>query len=263
MRALLLAVSNKVVELVVLAKVRVQRGSFTKVDSWTLEAIHRRMLMQVERMRAFAEMDEPMRASAPAPVGVSNTDVVLHVSDPAWRVEASREATALQRALGHGIQVHHIGSTAIEQLEAKPIIDLAAALPAENFSEELARMRQALEAAGYRYLGVRGGYFFEKGPAPVRTHALQVHVAGSAELAELLRFRDALRDDPALRTNYARVKVALAAFFPRQRIFYVTYKFHWIAERQWREAGARDWSAWFVAHKRSQSRLAKAARFCR
>ncbi len=257
-RAWLIALGNKAVEAVVLTKIR-WRGQPTKFDRWALAAVHKMMWRQVERMRREGAAGVT-RVASDRGAGVHNSRVVLSVPKPEWRMDAEQEMARLQNVLGPRAEVHHIGSTAIEELPAKPIIDLAAALPAPTFREELARARAALGAAGYRYLGVRGGHFFEKGQAGVRTHALQVHAAKSTELGELLRFRDALRHDPVLRTDYARTKAALAAHFPRQRLLYVTYKFHWIAEWQWRTGGAADWATWFVAHRRALSSMASDAR---
>lgn len=257
-RAWLIALWNKAVEAVVLMKVGGQ-GEPTKSDRWALAAVHRMMWRQVLRMRR-SEADGLTRVVSDFGAGVHNSHVVLSLPKPEWRMEAAQEIARLQGVLGPRAEVHHVGSTAIGELAAKPIIDLAAALPARSFSEEFVRARTALGHAGYRYLGVRGGHFFEKGQDGVRTHALQVHVADSTELGELLRFRDALRSDPTLREDYALTKAALAAHFPRQRLLYVTYKFHWIAEWQWRTAGAADWASWFVAHRRALAKMGRAAR---
>ncbi len=259
MRAWLIALGNKAVEGAVLTKIR-WCGRVAKFDRWALAAVHQMMWRQVERMRRDGADGLPGVAASAFGTGVHNSRVVLSVPKPEWRMEAEQEMVRLQSVLGPRTEVHHIGSTAIEELAAKPIIDLAVALPPQTFREEFARVRIALGNAGYRYLGVRGGHFFEKGQAGVRTHAVQVHAAKSAELCELLRFRDALRIDPVLRTDYARTKAALAAHFPRQRLLYVTYKFHWIAEWQWRTGGAADWATWFVAHRRSLARMASDAR---
>jgi GrpB-like predicted nucleotidyltransferase (UPF0157 family) len=254
-RAWSIAIWNKAVELLVLTKVRWQGGRLERFDRWALGAVHRLMLARVTRLRSTGDTGLTHVDERRTLIGVHNAVVVLTAPNPAWEYEAASEAAMLKRVLGDRAELHHIGSTAIVDLPAKPIIDLAAALPAERLVAGFSHTRVALANAGYRYVGVRGGHFFEKGPLPVRTHALQVHVAGSSELAELLRFRDALRADSALRTNYAATKAVLAAHFSRQRLLYVTYKFHWIAEWQWRTTGAADWATWFVAHKQSLARM--------
>ena len=255
-RFVLVALWNKTIEFVVLAKVRVQRGTLSRADRWALARIHAMMLRQIERMEA---KPHTVIANRGAVHGVHNNAVNLREANPGWLDEAAREIHSLRTSIGENVEVHHVGSTAVDALAAKPIIDLAMALPAEKFAEQFPLTRERLLDQGYRYLGVRGGYFFEKAKNDVRTHALQVHRIGSPELMELLRFRDALRDDPSLRFEYAAIKTKLATAFPRRRLLYVSYKFHWIAEWQWRTVGAPDWATWFAAHKFSQSNLAKLA----
>ncbi|MBI2513804.1 MAG: GrpB family protein [Opitutae bacterium] len=258
-RALCVALWTKAVELVVLAKVRLQGGSLGKMDRWALGAIHALMLRQLERMRSLADVEGQRRGDVRARSGVHNAAVILCASDPAWRTEADREAELLRETLGARAEVHHIGSTAIERLAAKPIVDLAATLPADRFAAAFGETKAKLHALGYGYLGVRGGHFFEKAVASIRTHALQVHPAGSQILVELLGFRDALRADGVLRVDYEATKVALAAFFPGRRLFYVFYKSHWIDDWQWRHSRVPDWADWFLDQKRAQTLLARAA----
>lgn len=251
---------QQISEFIVLAKMdRLQRGTAGRFDRWALAGLHRLMLRQVARMRARARPD----FAAPAPAtaaGVHNAEVQLRASDPQWADAARAEIETLQRALGPGAIVHHIGSTAVETLDAKPIIDLALALPTEDFDRRLHAATAELARLGYRYVGVRGGLFFEKGPFPVRTHALQVHAADSAVLAEILRFRAALREDAVLRAEYLAVKRALARQFPTQRMHYAVYKSRWIDEQQWSRAGAASWVDWFLGQKRARDALARARR---
>lgn len=258
-RALFLALWNKAVEFLVLAKWRWQKGP-DRFDRWALGAIHALMLSQIDRMRRFCEGGEWRERATESNTGVHNAHVVLCEPRLTWRTDAAREAALLQETLGAGSAVHHIGSTAIEGLAAKPIVDMAVTLPAERFGEEFDHATPKLRTLGYRYLGVRGGHFFEKAAASVRTHALQVHPAGNQVLTELLFFRDALRRDPALRANYEATKRALAVFFPQRRLFYVFYKSHWIDDWQWRHSDEADWTNWFVGQKRAHARLAQATK---
>ena len=53
--------------------------------------------------------------------------ITLEPHDPGWAPEFSRESTAVARALGDClIAIHHIGSTAVPGIRAKPIIDILA-----------------------------------------------------------------------------------------------------------------------------------------
>lgn len=218
------------------------------------------MLREVARMRENAlGRNQPIRAAERRP-GASNAEVVLCGSDSGWRDDARKEVDALRAAFGPEAEVHHIGSTAVEGVAAKPIVDLAIALPASAFEKTLLPSRRALDRLGYRYLGMRGGLFFEKGPAPIRTHALQIHIAGSALLVMLLGFRDLLRQNEEVRREYVATKAAIACSLPRHRWIYAIYKGHWIQEQQWRMLGATGWGDWFIVHRRARAELAEAAR---
>jgi GrpB-like predicted nucleotidyltransferase (UPF0157 family) len=73
--------------------------------------------------------------------------VELHEHSPCWAALAFHEAQRLQHALGSVlIAVHHIGSTSVPGILAKPIIDL---LPVVTDLEALDRQRPKLEDIGY------------------------------------------------------------------------------------------------------------------
>ena len=144
--------------------------------------------------------------------------VVLVAHDPSWPLRFEAEAAALRGALGPvALAVHHIGSTAVEGLVAKPIVDLllvASGLP------ELDGLRAPLEATGFRWLGEHGiagrRYLDRMAPSGAGTH-VHAFAAGHPEVARLLRFRDALRASPALRESYGALKRALVALHDGHR----------------------------------------------
>lgn len=81
----------------------------------------------------------------------SPVKVELLAHDPAWARDAARESAVLAEALGPVlVAVHHIGSTAIAGIHAKPIIDL---IPVVTDLLELDRCRDAVEALGYTWWG--------------------------------------------------------------------------------------------------------------
>jgi GrpB-like predicted nucleotidyltransferase (UPF0157 family) len=260
----LVALMTEAAAAAIVTKIAWLQGGQPRVhDTRMLDRLHRAMLARIDRMKQRALVSSPLRHARPPGVGASNGEVFLSDSDGAWSEEARCEAEALRAVLGPEIEIHHIGSTAVEELAAKPIIDLAVALPQETLAQKFPQLRRALEGLGYRYLGLRGGLFFEKGPAPVRTHALQVHMIGGAVLAMLLHFRDLLRSSEGLRQDYVETKAALALHLPRRRWIYAIYKGHWIQEQQWRGLGAAGWGGWFVAHRRAQAELAETCRHVR
>lgn len=256
------ALATEALASAVLMKIdRLQAGIPRRADRRMLERLHRVMLAKVHEMRRCNAIEEEgLPVVHQSSTGVSNAEVVLSRSDPAWSMEAQHEAEALRGVLEPEIEVHHIGSTAVPGLSAKPIIDFAIELPSTRFSAALKEAKAALGHLGYRFIGMRGGLFFEKGPAPIRTHALQIHVAGSVVLTMLLDFRNALERDDELRRDYAATKAAIARCLPRHRWIYAIYKGHWIQEQQWRGVGANGWAERYVGHRQSQTQLLRLVR---
>lgn len=136
--------------------------------------------------------------------------------DPSWPSRYRQEAALLREALGDClVEIHHIGSTSVPGLWAKPIIDI---LPVVTAVEEADRRRAALEALGYEYLGefgIPGRRYLRKG-GDHRTH--QVHLFGRESRDEIRRHLAVpayLRCHPDAARDYAQLKRRLARRFPR------------------------------------------------
>ena len=136
--------------------------------------------------------------------------------DPSWPSRYRREAALLREALGDClVEIHHIGSTSVPGLWAKPIIDI---LPVVTAVEEADRRRAALEALGYEYLGefgIPGRRYLRKG-GEHRTH--QVHLFDRESRDEIRRHLAVpayLRCHPDAARDYAQLKRRLARRFPR------------------------------------------------
>ena len=118
-----------------------------------------------------------------------------------YREHERRIATALAAV---DVAIEHIGSTAVPGLAAKPIVDIAVAVPDITAEEDYLA---PLLAAGYR-LRVR-----EPGHRLVRTPERDVHVhlygRGDPAIDEYLLLRDHLRRDPADRALYESTKRSL------------------------------------------------------
>ena len=98
--------------------------------------------------------------------------VRLVAHDPRWRDVFRTEARLLRRALGTSVSgVHHVGSTAVPCIRAKPIVDIALESQAYPPGESALR---ALAALGYEHRGesgVEGRHWFVKGvPRSVHLH---------------------------------------------------------------------------------------------
>jgi len=138
--------------------------------------------------------------------------VLLVPHDPRWSKAFAQERAALEGLIGPGlIAVHHIGSTAIAGIPAKPIIDMQAVVTDVGVLEAATA---ALEGAGYEAKGEYGlpgrRYFRKTSPGGVRTHHLHGYGVTSPEIERHLAFRDALIERPELADAYARLKIELA-----------------------------------------------------
>ncbi len=134
--------------------------------------------------------------------------------DAAWPGRFAAEASRLAQLAG--LEVHHIGSTAVPGLAAKPIIDMMALV--DDLDAPLAALTGP---AAYRFpvaynATLRDRRWLCRPSAAVRTHHLHL-VADPGELARHLRFRDALRGDARLAREYAELKLALAGELAEDR----------------------------------------------
>lgn len=128
--------------------------------------------------------------------------------DPNWPSLYQSEAICLRQAFGPALlEIHHIGSTAVTGLAAKPEIDLILV----KDSDAAENMTPALVDLGYRRGGDLsvGHSFFKRDVDGVRTHKLHLCLAGHAKAIEMLKFRDHLRQDNEVRDAYGRLKLQL------------------------------------------------------
>lgn len=137
------------------------------------------------------------------------TSVVPH--DPNWKRAFDEEAYALKAALNPlEITLHHIGSTAIEGILAKPIIDLLGVV--QNFIS-LDAATQAMTELGYNVMGEYGiesrRYFRKINEQGLRTHHLHVYQQGSPHIVRHIAFRDYLCAHPDIARDYSRLKAQL------------------------------------------------------
>ena len=129
--------------------------------------------------------------------------------DPEWALRFEVESAMLERVLARwlGGGIHHVGSTAVPGLAAKPVIDIMVGV------RDLEEARAASEPLGvldYAWHTHRPGAdaFFKPPTADASEHTHHLHLTepGSAIWCERLAFRDALRANPGLVEEYAAWK---------------------------------------------------------
>jgi GrpB-like predicted nucleotidyltransferase (UPF0157 family) len=141
--------------------------------------------------------------------------VVPH--DPQWQAAFEMESKSIAAALGYTVvAIHHIGSTAIPSIYAKPIIDV---LVEVNDLGQVDAQLAAMVLLGYEAMGeygIPGRRFFRKNtPAGVRTHHIHTFTIGSAQVERHLAFRDYLRAHSETAQQYSQLKRELAKKHPQ------------------------------------------------
>jgi len=133
--------------------------------------------------------------------------------DPAWPGRFESERLLLERVLAPWLKggVHHIGSTAIPGIAAKPIIDMIVGV------RDLEEARGAFGPLGTEaYLPSPHrsdeAHHFSKPSLRLSevTHGLHLTEPGSNLWRERLAFRDALQANPTLAAEYDTLKHGLA-----------------------------------------------------
>ncbi|MDM5193871.1 GrpB family protein [Bacillus hominis] len=141
-----------------------------------------------------------------------------------WRKEFLNEKNKISSLLKEEIiTIEHIGSTAVEGLGAKPLIDMMVGVTnleiTENWIENLAEI-------GYEYVPkeTTNWRFFRKGKWRAGTHHLHVYIYNSEEWKNNLLFRDFLINNEWARKEYRELKEKLAATYPFDRVSYTNAK---------------------------------------
>ena len=137
--------------------------------------------------------------------------VVPH--NPDWAKAFEQEAKAIRHAL-HDVPIilHHIGSTAIPGILAKPVIDI---LGVADKLGVLDQRSAGLVDLGYEIMGpygIEGRRYFRKFDAiGRRTHHLHVFAQGSPHIERHLAFRDYLRNHPLQAAAYSELKARITS----------------------------------------------------
>ncbi|MET8759376.1 GrpB family protein [Lentzea sp. NPDC004782] len=156
--------------------------------------------------------------------------------DPSWAIRAQAERDQLHELLGPWLVdgIEHVGSTAIPGLAAKPIVDLQASVT--SLDTVVTGASEILRANGWAYVPPEldqrpwRRFFVKPDPSGQRREAhLHLIQAGHHRWTDQLRFRDALRDDPAKAQQYEALKRHLAQTAGHDREAYTEGKAAFVA----------------------------------
>lgn len=164
-------------------------------------------------------------------LGLNRKSVELAAHRKEWKALYEQEEKLLRRAFGELLMgVEHIGSTAIAQIVAKPIIDIMVGV--RDLAEVESRL-SPLAAIGYEYRGesgIVGRRYFRKGTPAVSTHHLSATEYGGNLWRKHLLFRDYLREHREAAGRYDELKKELATKFKNNREAYTDAKTEFVEE---------------------------------
>ena len=154
--------------------------------------------------------------------------------DPRWGNCFDAEAAAIRAVLGGlPVWVHHIGSTSVPNLCAKPVIDIL--LEVADI-ESLDGRCAAFESLGYEVKGEFGipgrRYYRKDSESGVRTHQVHAFERSSEGAIRHLAFRDYLMAHPAVAEAYGELKRRLAIRFSEDMEGYIDGKDGFIQEHE-------------------------------
>ncbi len=169
-----------------------------------VEKLEERSGRPVIRLRT--ELDQPIR---------------LVPYDPSWPDRFAEEQSALDAVVGDWATggIHHIGSTAVPGLDAKPIIDILVGEASRACFDPLANLAYLYAP----YLADEMHWFCKPHPAR-RTHHLRLVPTDSRRFRDELAFRERLRESPQAAEEYAALKHDLADRFADDREAYTDAK---------------------------------------
>ena len=152
--------------------------------------------------------------------------VVVLPYDRIWKSDFEEIKREIEGAIGDlMIGIEHVGSTSVEGMSAKPVIDIDVIIKDYAVFDAVVRR---LEAIGYVHegnLGIKDREAFKYSNKPhLQQHHLYVCPQQSEELHRHIAFRDFLTKNPEAVKKYSAVKEKAAQLFPDNIEKYIAYK---------------------------------------
>jgi GrpB-like predicted nucleotidyltransferase (UPF0157 family) len=169
------------------------------------------------------------------------TRVTLEPHNPEWARMAAEESARIAGALDELlVTTHHIGSTSIVGIAAKPTVDL---MPAVRPDADIDACRRPMEMLGYLWrgeFGIPGRRYCVLERDGQRLFHVHIFPDGHANITTQLMFRDYLRAHRDEAVGYEAIKREAAAAHPWDSLAYNDHKSAWILACQQRAAA---WAA--------------------
>lgn len=152
--------------------------------------------------------------------------VVVQPYDVSWKTDFEAIRDELYPSLiDLALRIEHVGSTSVEGLSAKPVIDIDVVIKDRSVLPDVV---SALQSIGYSHegdLGIPGREAFKyEGKDHLRKHHLYVCAEDADELKRHIAFRDYLRSNPEAVIEYGRIKEEGAKLYPQDIDKYIEHK---------------------------------------
>jgi GrpB-like predicted nucleotidyltransferase (UPF0157 family) len=157
-------------------------------------------------------------------LGLERGLVKLEPFDDKWTMLFDQEKEILLSQLkGLIVDVQHVGSTSIEGLLAKPIIDIAIGVSSFDTIKEL---KEKIKKLSYFEVPVSidGKHIFARYKEKKITHFLHVMMYNHNSWIDQISFKNYLRSTPDAKIEYIKLKEDLAKKFPNDVTSYTNEK---------------------------------------
>lgn len=147
-----------------------------------------------------------------------------------WKESYETEEKLLKDVLKNKIiEIHHVGSTSVPGLKAKPIVDILIVLKSLDEIDEIERLLKSHNYENCGQHGITDQYFFAKGPDEARSHYIHFTVPKSKTYYDSIYFRNYLIDHPEYLKKYSNIKQELALKYADERPKYTQGKSEFIS----------------------------------
>ena len=158
-------------------------------------------------------------------LGLKRGAVKLVKYNSDWKKSFEYESKKIKKALGKDIvDIQHVGSTSIDRILAKPIIDIGVIVSSfqkkDYYIEKLSGIGYQFKQDDQR----KERLFFYKGSESKRTYYLHMGEAGKGYVEEMILFRDYLRNNRETAQKYSELKSKLALRYKNKREIYTAKK---------------------------------------
>ncbi|MBJ8028539.1 GrpB family protein [Bacillus cereus group sp. N21] len=152
-------------------------------------------------------------------------EIIIEPYNLNWHTEFVKEKEKFITLLKKDIlAIEHIGSTSVEGLDAKPLIDMMIGVKDLKLVDHWI---EPLQTIGYGYVFHKHfpqRRFFRKGKWRAGTHHLHVYTHGGQDWKNNLLFRDFMKNHEWARVEYKQLKYELAMKYPFNRVAYTNAK---------------------------------------